>query len=125
MLRKQLKTCLNLLAFVMLLVIAIAGCSKDEKCYTCEGYSGSLPQTVSNICGMGPGGEPLVNYYINMGYHCYESKSASKSTSSITGPDEDSNIQIQGTETDNSDCPCKRKKENDNIILESNNVKWE
>ena len=108
MFRKYLKLCLNFLVLTMLLVIAIAGCSKEEKCYTCEGYSGTIKQTLTNICGTGPGGEPLVNYYINTGYKCYETKSTSKISANITGPDEVSKSQTQLMENDDSDCPCKK-----------------
>jgi hypothetical protein len=102
---------LKLIAITILLGLSIAACSKDEKCYTCEGYVGTLKQKTSNICGIGPGGEPLVNYYLNMGWNCYESGSSSKSASSITGPEESGNNQTQLTETEDSDCPCKNKEE--------------
>lgn len=93
---------MKLIVITNLLGLYITGCSKDEKCYTCEGYTGTLKQKTLNICGIGPGGEPLVNYYLNIGWNCYESGSSSKSASSNTGPEESGNNQTLLKETDDS-----------------------
>ena len=105
---------LNQLLFVLTLLLSflLVSCAEDEKCYTCKGYQGNFPVTLNNICGIGPGGEPLVNYYRNIGYSCSESKSTSKSSSNITGPEENATTQINTAEEDNSDCPCNNKKNN-------------
>lgn len=48
-----------------LILIVLIGCGKDEKCYTCKGYMGTLRMEYGNVCG----GE-MVKYYKNSGYRC-------------------------------------------------------
>jgi len=102
------------LVIILLFILFVISCA-EKKCYTCEGYSGTLPMTYSNVCG-----PDLLKYYQRMGYSCYEESSSSNPVSSITGIDENTNSQANLTETEDSDCPCKKNRDNNNDDAKDN-----
>lgn len=55
----------SIVSAVVLILMVLCGCGKDEKCYTCKGYMGTLRDEVSNVCG-----SDMVKYYKNSGYSC-------------------------------------------------------
>ncbi len=120
----ETKIKLNHLLFILTLFLSflLVSCAEDEKCYTCKGYQGNLPVTLNNICGIGPGGEPLVNYYRNIGYSCSESKSTSKSSSNITGPEENATRLTNLDEEEYSDCPCNDEEINNDDSKENSQI---
>lgn len=81
------------------------GCKKEEeKCYTCRRGTTVL----ENVCGFYEESPnrlaPLVNHYRSIGYACTESGSTSRSSSNVTGWEE--NTQPLVREAENADCRC-------------------
>ncbi len=94
----------HLLCMVLTLSTFIAiGCG-EPTCYTCKGFLGTLPQTVSNVCG-----PDLLKYYQNIGYSCSEESSTSNPVSNITDPDKNNNSETNLIAIEDSECPCKNK----------------
>jgi len=98
------------LVIILLFIFFVMSCA-EQKCYTCKGYTGTLYQEASNVCG-----SDLLKYYQDIGWSCKEQSSTSSNpVSSITGTDENISSQANLTETKDSDCPCKKNKDNNNI----------